>query len=242
MPSFLSHIGLDVLQQRVVDVSQFCTGTMARVRWAHALVAFSSLQGTFGQSSTTAKADGLTSAAQVTTAPASIATATVDGTARTYSVPFTVPAAADVGPNELPNIYNPQAKQAQQVCPGYTASGVERTSNGFTASLSLAGDACNVYGTDVEDLKLTVEYQSNHRLHVSIQPTYLGSTNTSHYILPADLVYAPGNDNGNCSQEIDFKFSWSNDPTFSFHITRKSTGMNQAHDQTAVQSLMCMVL
>ena len=45
-------------------------------------------------------------------------------------------------------------------CPGYTATNVKTTSTGLTADLSLAGDACNVYGTDLENLTLTVEYQA----------------------------------------------------------------------------------
>lgn len=59
----------------------------------------------------------------------------------TYSVQFTVPAAADIGANVLPNIKDPEAVQAQDVCPGYTASGVQRTENGFTATLTLDGPA-----------------------------------------------------------------------------------------------------
>jgi alpha-glucosidase len=53
-------------------------------------------------------------------------------------------------------------------CPGYKASGVETTGNGLTATLTLAGTACNVYGTDLEELTLTVEYQSG----MSSRPTY----------------------------------------------------------------------
>ena len=45
-------------------------------------------------------------------------------------------------------------------CPGYKASGVETTGTGLTATLTLAGTACNVYGTDLEELTLTVEYQN----------------------------------------------------------------------------------
>jgi hypothetical protein len=51
------------------------------------------------------------------------------------------PAASDEGPNLLPNTKDPHAKQAQALCPGYTASGVENTANGFTAKLNLAGEA-----------------------------------------------------------------------------------------------------
>lgn len=45
-------------------------------------------------------------------------------------------------------------------CPGYTASNVEQSTNGLTASLKLAGAACNSFGRDVEDLKLTVNYDN----------------------------------------------------------------------------------
>ena len=110
---------------------------MARFNWRYCLLAFSGLVA--GQSSTSQPADGLTTAAG--TATATVGTATINGTPTTYSVAFTVPAAADVGPNILPNVKDPSAKQAQQLCPGYTASNVQRTKYGFSASLSLAGDA-----------------------------------------------------------------------------------------------------
>lgn len=46
-------------------------------------------------------------------------------------------------------------------CPGYKASNV-KTIDGevVSADLNLAGPACNAYGTDLDDLKLQVEYQS----------------------------------------------------------------------------------
>lgn len=50
-------------------------------------------------------------------------------------------------------------------CPGYKASNVKTTGNGMTASLTLAGTACNVYGTDLDELTLTVEYQSGKSQH-----------------------------------------------------------------------------
>jgi alpha-glucosidase len=45
-------------------------------------------------------------------------------------------------------------------CPGYSASGVAQTSTGFTAELKLAGSACNIYGRDIQYLKLTVNYDT----------------------------------------------------------------------------------
>jgi alpha-glucosidase len=71
----------------------------------------------------------------------------------------------------LPNIQDQQAIDAQTVCPGYTASDVKENDFGLAASLTLAGKACNVYGTDVDTLTLTVEYQSAQRLSINISPT-----------------------------------------------------------------------
>lgn len=45
-------------------------------------------------------------------------------------------------------------------CPGYTASDVVQTDSGLTASLTLAGNGCNVYGYDLPDLTLLVQYQT----------------------------------------------------------------------------------
>lgn len=46
-------------------------------------------------------------------------------------------------------------------CPGYQASNV-KTQHGAVvgADLTLAGTACNVYGTDLDNLKLEIEYQT----------------------------------------------------------------------------------
>lgn len=45
-------------------------------------------------------------------------------------------------------------------CPGYTAKNVKENSHGFVADLSLAGKPCNIYGSDLKDLKLEVTYDS----------------------------------------------------------------------------------
>lgn len=50
---------------------------------------------------------------------------------------------------------------ASPSCPGYKASNVKTVDGEIvSADLNLAGPACNVYGTDLDDLKLQVEYQS----------------------------------------------------------------------------------
>lgn len=48
----------------------------------------------------------------------------------------------------------------QESCPGYSASNVQQSGRSLTADLTLAGEACNSYGTDLPNLTLTVEYQS----------------------------------------------------------------------------------
>ena len=48
-------------------------------------------------------------------------------------------------------------------CPGYRASNVVTTDSTVTADLTLRGTACNVYGTDLTDLQLVVEYQTGKR-------------------------------------------------------------------------------
>ena len=118
---------------------------------------------------TTNSADGLSASA------ATIETTTIEGTPTTFRPIFTVPTSADVGANILPNIQDPQAVDAQKVCPGYTALNVQKNAYGLSAVLTLAGKACNVYGTDIDTLNLTVQYQSTDRLSINISPARIVS-------------------------------------------------------------------
>ncbi|GAB7356060.1 hypothetical protein MBLNU459_g6677t1 [Dothideomycetes sp. NU459] len=196
--------------------------------WASSVVyALSASSTVLGQTSTPATsnpADGLSSGAASITPSPTVGTSLVNGTATTYSIPFTVPAAADIGKNVLPNIEDPEAKNAQTVCPGYLASNLQHTLNGFTATLTLAGEACNVYGTDIDTLNLTVAVQDAHRLAINISPAYLSAENVTQYILPDHLVQLPTQGSMNSTTNIDLQFTWSNEPTFSFAVIRKSTG------------------
>ncbi|MCJ1474014.1 hypothetical protein MMC13_002672 [Lambiella insularis] len=178
---------------------------------------------------TTAVPSGsLIGATSATTLPtAGTATIAASGTETTTFRPiFTVPSSADTGATLIPNINDPNATDAQTVCPGYSGSNVQRTLNGLTATLTLAGSACNVYGTDIESLNLTVEYQSANRLSVKIVPTYIDASNSSQYILPSTLVNEPTveADASTASLTNDLGFFWSNEPTFSFSVVRMSTG------------------
>lgn len=53
-----------------------------------------------------------------------------------------------------------QSGGGRRDCPGYDASNVVETATGLTADLALAGPACNVYGTDIEQLTLSVSYDN----------------------------------------------------------------------------------
>ena len=138
---------------------------------------------------------------------------------------FTVPAAATTGKPVVANVEDPEAVDAQSLCPGYIASNAVDTDFGLIAQLSLAGPACNVYGNDIDYLSLTVEYQAQDRLRIEIIPTYLDSSNKSHYILSDSLVPKPTlDDDAPSPADADLQFSWINDPTFSFTVTRRSSG------------------
>ena len=59
-------------------------------------------------------------------------------------------------------------------CPGYVASNVHHDGTSMSADLNLAGPACNTYGSDLENLKLSVEYQT-----CKFQKSILGFANAS---------------------------------------------------------------
>lgn len=138
----------------------------------------------------------------------------------------TLAANADDGQPVLPNIFDPHAVNAQNVCPGYKAGNVKQNSLGFTATLTLAGTACNVYGDDVDSLQLTVEYQSADRSHIEITPTFIGKNNESWFVPPADIMAAASID-ADAEQTAsgnDLEFTWGNEPSFWIKVTRKSNG------------------
>lgn len=120
-------------------------------------------------------------------------------------------------------------------CPGYKASDVQKSANGLTAKLTLAGTACNVYGKDLTDLTLTVEYQTgtlhkhlkcrqariddspDKRLHVLIQ-----DANQQVYQVP-DSVFPRPTFTGVNNGSSDLQFDYVEEP-FSFTVKRSKTG------------------
>ncbi|KAI1432490.1 glycoside hydrolase family 31 protein [Xylaria sp. CBS 124048] len=98
-------------------------------------------------------------------------------------------------------------------CPGYTASNVVETEGTVTADLTLSGTACNIYGTDLTDLKLLVEYQTGTRLHVKIYDAGLEVYQIQESVLPR-----PSSRGVNAS-DAGIQFALTQDP-FSFSISR----------------------
>lgn len=90
----------------------------------------------------------------------------------------------------------------------------------------MAGPGCNVYGNDVAELSLAVQYQSDKRLSVKISPRYLGSANITRYEIPSAYVGQPSLDKDaeNTVPATDLQFTYTNVPTFGFAVLRKSTG------------------
>ncbi|KAL6713826.1 hypothetical protein ACLMJK_008320 [Lecanora helva] len=182
---------------------------------------------TYAQTTSGGNADGLASVSSTAPSPtAAPSSVDINGTPTSFREIFTVPSAADFGANLIPNIEDPQAQNAQDVCPGYKATEVERNSLGLTATLTLAGQACSAYGNDIDTLSLTVQYQSADRLAVRITPAVIDSSNSSYYVLPDNLVHQPTADSDADSTSLmnDLSFVWSNEPTFGFSIGRVSTG------------------
>ncbi|KAK3620594.1 hypothetical protein LTR56_023307 [Elasticomyces elasticus] len=127
-------------------------------------------------------------------------------------------------PSLTPTVYDPVAPNAQQICPGYTASNAVDTSSGFTADLTLAGAHCQAYGNDIDELTLEVQYQAKDRLNVKIYPKNIAPENSTSYILPSNLVLEPEWDGESTAETSDLNLTWTNDPTFQFKISRTSTG------------------
>ncbi|KAK9768971.1 putative alpha-glucosidase [Seiridium cardinale] len=156
-------------------------------------------------------------AAQVTTS------GPVTGSATDYPTP-TLPSSVNYAPSVTPNVLSPSSPDAQQLCPGYKASNVANHDAGFTADLMLAGTPCNVYGNDIENLVLDVQYQNATRLNVRIYPKYLAPANNSQYILPDFLSPVGVIEPGSTIDRSDLILEWSNDPTFQFKVSRANGG------------------
>ncbi|KAI2632940.1 glycoside hydrolase family 31 protein [Xylaria nigripes] len=102
-------------------------------------------------------------------------------------------------------------------CPGYTASNVVESEGKLTADLNLSGAPCNIYGNDLNDLKLLVEYQSETRLRVNIYDADLQVYQIQESVLPRPSGH------GVRASDAGIKFALTEEP-FSFSISRTNSG------------------
>ncbi|EWC46792.1 hypothetical protein DRE_04037 [Drechslerella stenobrocha 248] len=145
-------------------------------------------------------------------------------TAQTLKPMPTLPAGIDNGEKILPTIMNSSAPDPQVSCPGYQLKHVRQTDVGIDARLYLAGKACNLYGTDVSQLQLRVEYQTRDRLNIQIFPANIPKGQESWYKVNDAHAPRPRHHGLRVGpKESDWVFTYTYIP-FTFNVTRKSTG------------------
>ncbi|KZS93448.1 hypothetical protein SISNIDRAFT_507539 [Sistotremastrum niveocremeum HHB9708] len=116
-------------------------------------------------------------------------------------------------------------------CPGYTLSDLKSSAQGLTASLSLAGAACNAFGNDISNLTLEVTYETTSRLRVNIHDTA-----NEQFTVPESVVARPSPDSSTTALNSDLVFNHQESP-FAFWITRKSDPQGSPLFDTRLSSL-----
>ncbi|KAJ5259270.1 CAZyme family GH31 [Penicillium angulare] len=102
-------------------------------------------------------------------------------------------------------------------CPGYSSINIIENAHSLTADLVLAGDACDLYGSDLRNLKLLVEYQTDNRLHVIIH-----DANEEVYQVPETVLPRPSSSPKASSSHRGnpaIRFDYQPQP-FSFRVLR----------------------
>ncbi|RCK63108.1 Glucoamylase 1 [Candida viswanathii] len=133
----------------------------------------------------------------------------------------TVPMELTLGVKQVPNIVNDTAVDANLAAKGYSLLNASSTARGMTGILKL-NEATNIYGYDFDYLNLTVEYQSEKRLNVHIEPVNL----TDVFVLPETLVPKPeieGDVDSFNLADSDLIFEYDR-KNFGFEVIRSSTG------------------
>ncbi|CEH13581.1 glycoside hydrolase family 31 protein [Ceraceosorus bombacis] len=112
-------------------------------------------------------------------------------------------------------------------CPGYKLdSPINESEHGFTAPLSLAGVECHAYGYDINNLTLSVVYETVDRMHVHIYDTDL-----KQYQQPIDMLFNRSDsdpakvDNASTkgASHLEFHMSDNSSQLFEWWITRKGS-------------------
>ncbi|KAK8058733.1 hypothetical protein PG994_009181 [Apiospora phragmitis] len=88
----------------------------------------------------------------------------------------------------------------------------------FQAELHLNSSGCSVFGPDLPELRLRVEFQTESRLRVLIQ-----DIRDKEYMLPDEVLPEPTSDPSGSRESSLLSFGYTESP-FSFQVTRKDTG------------------
>ncbi|KIJ63989.1 glycoside hydrolase family 31 protein [Hydnomerulius pinastri MD-312] len=101
-------------------------------------------------------------------------------------------------------------------CPGYALGSLQESDYGLTAQLTLAGAACNAFGTDIKDLTIEVTYASQSTVHVKVYDTA-----NQQFAIPDSVIERPSPPTTSYSKSSDLVFNYDASP-FAFWITRRS--------------------
>ncbi|GLI81145.1 hypothetical protein PoHVEF18_009517 [Penicillium ochrochloron] len=107
-----------------------------------------------------------------------------------------------------------ESRGSPEECPGYKVVNVREQGHSFEADLTIAGDHCDVYGTDLENLKLFVEYQTDDRLHVLIS-----DLEEDVYQVPTSVLPRPDANGDHHNNKPNIRFDYEAEP-FSFRVLR----------------------
>ncbi|KAJ5764877.1 Glycoside hydrolase family 31 [Penicillium odoratum] len=118
-------------------------------------------------------------------------------------------------------------RDGPEQCPGYNAVNIQQHDNALLADLVLAGDGCNLFGSDLPNLKLLVEYQTNNRLHVMIY-----DADEEVYQVPESVVSRPAPQSTSSDTSV-LRFDYQREP-FSFRVLRNDEVLFDTTDTNIV--------
>ncbi|KAG2021300.1 alpha glucosidase [Coprinopsis cinerea AmutBmut pab1-1] len=114
------------------------------------------------------------------------------------------------------------APEVLDACPGYVAKQATYSHGGSEAQIDLtlaSSPGCNVFGQDIENLRVTVAYETEDRLHVKIT-----DANNERYEVPEDVFPRPPN-RRILPERSNLVFNYTSDPEpFYLTVSRRSTG------------------
>lgn len=121
----------------------------------------------------------------------------------------------------VPTVKDTKAPNPQRLSSGYKLLNVHEDANGVTGDLVLAGIPTNVYGRDVDKLKLKVEYQNENRVKVEILPAEITKETSSWYLVPEEVLPTGKKEKSDFIPKL--KFEYSEGPSFWFQVIRADT-------------------